>query len=372
MTLSKRGDYVLRSALSLARAFDSGRHRKIREVVAEMGVPRTFASQILADLVKAGLAESRAGKDGGYRLSHPPEEIRLLDVVEAGEGPLRSERCALGDGPCRWDAVCPLHEIWLGATSALRDVLAATTLAEVLQADLELERGVRESPADSHRHPRLTLDVEDWIHVERPVEVLPGALGDERFLTAALIEALASADGLRRTLVPGARSWAPRRSGTTVEVLPLEGEDSAAWSLAAEVLTDDGGVVRCELRLSLDPVDAERSVLRCTGRIRPPGEREVDETEQPSLGRVGSALVRSMLRSLALLLEQQGGGGTLASRAKAGPRPGPLSRGTPPEPPRDRSGQASSSAARRLSPGARPGGADGGAPSVTTMGVGRA
>ena len=39
MTLSKRGDYVVRSAISLARAFEEGVPRKIREVVSEMEVP---------------------------------------------------------------------------------------------------------------------------------------------------------------------------------------------------------------------------------------------------------------------------------------------------------------------------------------------
>ncbi len=152
MTLSKRGDYVVRSALALARAWPSDESRKIREVVAQMGVPQTFASQILADLVRAGLARSKAGKDGGYRLSRPPEEISLVEVVEAGEGPLRAERCALGDGPCRWDAVCPLHDTWRAATDALRQVLGATTLADLAARDVAIEEGQSPAPPDSHRH----------------------------------------------------------------------------------------------------------------------------------------------------------------------------------------------------------------------------
>jgi Rrf2 family protein len=163
MTLSKRGDYVVRSALALARAWPSGEQRKIREVVAEMGVPPTFASQILADLVRAGLAVSKAGKDGGYRLARPPEEISILSVVEAGEGPLRSERCALGDGPCRWDAVCPLHETWRAATDALRLALEASTLAELAERDRMLGDGEVGAPADSHRHGTTSVEVEDWI-----------------------------------------------------------------------------------------------------------------------------------------------------------------------------------------------------------------
>ena len=140
MTLSKRGDYVMRSAICLARAFERGEGRKIREVVAETDVPKTFASQILADLVRAGLAASKAGREGGYRLVRPPDAVSVLEVVEAAEGPLRAERCALGAGPCRWDAVCPLHETWTAATGALRELLATTTLAELAERDAAIER----------------------------------------------------------------------------------------------------------------------------------------------------------------------------------------------------------------------------------------
>lgn len=151
MTLSKRGDYVVRSALCLARAYEGGSYRKIREVVAEMGVPHTFASQILGELVRAEIAVSRAGRDGGYRLALPPEKISVLDVVEAGEGPLHAERCALGDGPCRWESVCPLHETWLAATAALRETLAGVNLATLAARDEALESGVYPVPGDSHR-----------------------------------------------------------------------------------------------------------------------------------------------------------------------------------------------------------------------------
>ena len=91
MTLSKRGDYVVRSAISLARAFEEGVPRKIREVVSEMEVPQTFASQILADLVRAGVASSRAGRNGGYWLA----------TGARGHQRARSRRGGRGPAPCR-------------------------------------------------------------------------------------------------------------------------------------------------------------------------------------------------------------------------------------------------------------------------------
>lgn len=151
LRFSRRGDYVLRSAICLAQAYESGEPTKLRQISADMEVPRTFASQILGDLVRAGLAVSSFGAHGGYRLARPPEAVTLLDVIEAGEGPLLSECCALGQGPCRWEAVCPLHESWVAATSAMRASLAGTTLAELADRDRALSGGTYPVPLDAHR-----------------------------------------------------------------------------------------------------------------------------------------------------------------------------------------------------------------------------
>jgi len=157
LMLSKRGNYVVLSALCLAWAYETGEYRKIREVVATMKVPQTFASQILAELVRAQLATSKAGKDGGYLLTRPPSEITMLEIIEAGEGPLRAERCALKDGPCQWDFVCPLHWIWGDAIAAFRDTLASVTLATLVANNQALEQHTFPMPAESHRPGALRL-----------------------------------------------------------------------------------------------------------------------------------------------------------------------------------------------------------------------
>jgi Rrf2 family protein len=151
LTLSKRGDYVVRAAIALARAAPSGGYRKIREVAEEMDLPRPYTPQILNLLAKAGLAEAKAGQQGGYRLRRDPEAISLLEVVEAGEGPLRPARCSLRGGPCHWDDMCALHPAWEQATQALRHSLAATTLASVAEVDERLEAGRFPVPPDAHR-----------------------------------------------------------------------------------------------------------------------------------------------------------------------------------------------------------------------------
>lgn len=331
MTLSKRGDYVVRSALALARAWPSGESRKIREVVAEMGVPQTFASQILADLVRAGLATSKAGKDGGYRLAHPPEEISLVEVVEAGEGPLKAERCALGEGPCRWDAVCPLHDTWRAATEALREVLSSTTLADLVARDVEIEEGRASPPVDSHRHGPTSMEVSDWVYAEAGLDAVGSYLRHEGRLVSLVEDSYRAVESLRAELLPEGPQWAPVQAFVTCSVrqgpaasgrsgngalvrsprVLTGGDRRISFELAWEAMGRNGLASRGELEVDARAVDPERTELRVKGRFRPPG-MDADATaldEEADRARLAQALVRSLLRSLARQLTADPGNG---------------------------------------------------------------
>lgn len=307
MTLSKRGDYVVRSALALALAYPSGAPRKIREVVAEMGVPQTFASQILADLVRAGLAASKAGKDGGYRLARPPEDISLLEVVEAGEGPLRADRCALGDGPCRWESVCPLHETWRSATEALRAVLRDTSLADLARRDIEIEEGQVVAPADSHRHPGRSVTVHDFVQIELAVDDLREQLMDDRVIAAAVEAALEEAESLRHGLhLAGPRWWPAAVAATLLPARQTEaghgdgGVVDSSVTLAFEAEATEGPVCKGELLCRVSPLDALRCELRAEGRVSLASDLA---PEDPQVERLSQVMLRTLLRKLAALAE---------------------------------------------------------------------
>ncbi len=301
MSLSKRGDYVMRSAICLARAFDAGEARKIREVVAETEVPATFASQILADLVRAGLATSRAGRSGGYRLARDPARISSLEVVEAAEGPLRAERCALGDGPCRWEAVCPLHETWTGATARVRELLAETTLAELAERDREIEAGTYEVPRDSHRMAPLVLSLSDSVQIELGEQALGRALRAAGPRLDALAEQAARGYG------PASPAAAPRAVlAPAVRSTTRRGRAPAArrFELVVELPGLDGGA-RVEAGLEVRPVDVDRSELLLDGAFH---QRRAEGAPGPGpgggeLGLRARQIVRRFLGLLARLAE---------------------------------------------------------------------
>lgn len=140
LSLGKRADYTVRAVLDLARHHDRGR-RKTAEIADEMQVPVTYLPQLLAELVRAGIVRSMAGRHGGYELARPPDEISLLEVIEVADGPLISTECVLRGGPCRWQGGCAIHEPWARAQEAFRLSLGATTFAEVAAIDAALTGG---------------------------------------------------------------------------------------------------------------------------------------------------------------------------------------------------------------------------------------
>lgn len=302
LTLSKRGDYVMRSAISLARAHEEGVPRKIRQVVSDTEVPKTYASQILADLVRAGLVTSRAGRGGGYRLDRPPAQISVLEVVEAAEGPLRAERCALGDGPCRWDAVCPLHETWTAATVSLRDLLARTTLAELAERDQAIESGQYQVPEDAHRAHPVTVVATDVVQVElgdaalrRALDLVGPRLDSLLQQAAREVDNAPTPSGHRRPPAPSAQS-------TLAPVGP--GNDGAGaahhrYLLAWEIERGDSRS-RFEGEMSVVSLDAERSELLVEGSWRQGPDTPLDSSQLEDEAR---RTLRRVLRNLAGALE---------------------------------------------------------------------
>jgi len=304
LALSKRGDYVVRSALSLAGSYESGKPKKLRQVSAEMGVPRTFVSQILGDLARAGLAVSFFGTQGGYRLARPPAEVSLLEVVEAAEGALAPDKCVLGDAPCRWEAVCPLHEVWGTAAAALREVLAKTTLADLVERDRAIEAGTFPVPADTHRVQAFTVAVTDSVQVELAAPAVAARLrAGSSWLIPHLEAAWAEGEAIRVRVGPGGPAW----FGKTVAVhlgTPEGTDEALVIPLAWEATGPSGLFPRLEGELRVSALDPERSEVCLSGHYRPPLGRAGHALDEALLAHVARGTVRSLLRRVARALEE--------------------------------------------------------------------
>jgi Rrf2 family protein len=293
VTLSKRGSYAAAAAICLARAHASGRPKKLREISAEMAIPRTFASQILGDLVHAGIAVSAFGRDGGHRLARSPDQVSVAEVIEAAEGPLASERCALRDGPCRWHEVCPLHETMTTATASLRDVLASTTLAMLADRDAAIAHGTYPVPADSHRQA-AKVAIADSVQIELPMAVIAARLS----AATAWLTAVARACDQE-----GPQADAAPQTVTVHLGQPAEANGTQLTPLIWEVAGPDGVFPRFHGELQLTALDPDRSELRASGRYRPAPGTDNHLAAEELRRRAARATLRDFLRRIASGLE---------------------------------------------------------------------
>ena len=95
----------------------------------------------MAKLRDAGLVSSQRGAHGGYRLAVPAEDIRMLEVVEALEGPIAPMDCFVDGVDGRvlcshesdGDAACSTKLLWTRVHGGITRALAGTTLAELIE-----------------------------------------------------------------------------------------------------------------------------------------------------------------------------------------------------------------------------------------------
>jgi Rrf2 family protein len=117
--LTREADYAVRCVLEVARAG----HISASQVAAIQGISPTFLGKIVQVLGRAGILSTRRGVGGGIALAVPPEDITLLQVIEAVEGPLVLNDCLASPPQCSMLDSCPAYPHLCRAQNALRDAL---------------------------------------------------------------------------------------------------------------------------------------------------------------------------------------------------------------------------------------------------------
>lgn len=98
------------------------------------GISLSYLEQLFARLRKHGLVEGTRGPGGGYRLSRPPAEISIADVIDAiGEG-VDATSCG-GMENCQNGERCLTHTLWNKLGSEIYTFLEGITLAGFLKRD---------------------------------------------------------------------------------------------------------------------------------------------------------------------------------------------------------------------------------------------
>lgn len=144
--ISNKARYAFRALLAIAAARD-GRATTSFAIAQEYGIPHKFLEQILVDLKKAGILDSRRGKNGGYVMLRPADTISFGEVLRLFEGPLAPLPCLSRQSyrrceDCVDERRCSIRREFGRAYDAYRQVLDARTIADALGRDDEVLRRV--------------------------------------------------------------------------------------------------------------------------------------------------------------------------------------------------------------------------------------
>ena len=94
----------------------------------KLDIPYKFLTKIMTNLVKEGFIVSIRGREGGFELARPANEIHLSQVLDVIDGSLEDKTCILGIGSCDDRKRCALHDQWTKPKILIRKMFENTTL----------------------------------------------------------------------------------------------------------------------------------------------------------------------------------------------------------------------------------------------------
>lgn len=123
---SQTAEYALRAVVWLANHKDAP--MTTSQIAQATQVPPDYLSKVLWALGRSGLVHAQRGKNGGFTLSTPAEQLSILDVVNAVDPVQRIVRCPLGlKGH---EKLCPLHRRLDDALRQVEETLAGAMISE--------------------------------------------------------------------------------------------------------------------------------------------------------------------------------------------------------------------------------------------------
>ena len=114
----------------LARHHNGNKVTRAEEIAEKENIPLNFLAQILHELKRSGFVSSRRGKTGGWLIATPPEQLSLLDIVNALEPDiLRHDQGASGE------SAADVSAVWQKIREQTTSTLSAATLDKVASSN---------------------------------------------------------------------------------------------------------------------------------------------------------------------------------------------------------------------------------------------
>lgn len=137
MRVTAKGEYATQAVLLLSLRYPEV--VTIHEIAQRHHIPLKYLEQILLELKRGGILESRRGVRGGYTLARAPEGISVGQVLRIVDGAFAESSCihneAMG-GVCVEGQSCGLRQVWRDVQGAVERILFDTSFEEVRRRTL--------------------------------------------------------------------------------------------------------------------------------------------------------------------------------------------------------------------------------------------
>ena len=132
--LSMKAKYAIRALTVLAKSKQAMVQSKV--IAKEAGVPIKFLENILQELKRNHLVESKRGVFGGYYLAKPAKEISVAELMRIIDGPLAPVRCASLSAyqkcdDCKDERACSIRKTMKKVRDAMAEVLDNTSILDM-------------------------------------------------------------------------------------------------------------------------------------------------------------------------------------------------------------------------------------------------
>ncbi len=130
MLISTKGRYAMRFMIDLAQR-EEGDLVSLREIAECEGISLKYLEQLVRPLTQAGLIKGIRGKNGGYCLAKPTEQIKAGDVLRAVEGTTVPVACSALESGCERGFECNAVRFWAGLDRVIEEYVDGHTLADL-------------------------------------------------------------------------------------------------------------------------------------------------------------------------------------------------------------------------------------------------
>ena len=139
MLLASKERYAIAAIIDLAQSNDSC-PTTVADISSRQNISLSYLEQILCKLKNAGIVTSVKGPGGGYILNFAPNDLVVLQIIEAVAAPIKFTNCSSSSG-CKQkpaNSHCTTHKFWKGLERNVKDYLGTVTIDDICTNNIKI------------------------------------------------------------------------------------------------------------------------------------------------------------------------------------------------------------------------------------------